>query len=307
MVPDSDMSTLDDISISRETEKRAYFTAMKEMYRDALRQNNDIYEIAFALTDEFKEITAESILKDPRIIRILRYSVAPSISQMKFGQMLGIPSVDKFERIGNPVADCASESLNSVAEEMARFFRENLDEQRFPWIANSRQRDSNSFLFARNWTCALAADQNAQTNYRNWRRSQQELAISSQLVTFGYKMSDFKGVVLRQSDIPVGEYTKEVKVRGRTIQKADIVIRSKKTDGLVLIEAKTVGVEIDATKRIKECCDKASDWKSSAELANPNVAAVIAGFFSERNIENLRKSEVQVVWEHRLQDLGDII
>lgn len=98
-----------------------------------------------------------------------------------------------------------------------------------------------------------------------------------------------------------------MKVKGRTIQKSDIVIRSRKIDRLVLIEAKTVGFEIYATKRIKECCDKASDWKSSAALANPSVAAVIAGFFSERNIENLRKSEVQVVWEHRLQDLGDVI
>lgn len=65
---------------------------------------------------------------------------------MKFGQMLGIPSVDRFEGIKDSAADGASESLVSVAEEMACFFRDNLDGQRFPWIANPQHRDWNSFF-----------------------------------------------------------------------------------------------------------------------------------------------------------------
>ena len=64
-------------------------------------------------------------------------------------------------------------------------------------------------------------------------------------------------------------------------------------------------MEIDATKRIKECCDKANDWASSTELRDPEVVTVIAGFFTENNIKNLEASGVIVVWEHRLSDLEE--
>ena len=43
------------------------------------------------------EINSKSILSDSRIIKILRYSICPSISQMKFGQFFGINSIEKFE------------------------------------------------------------------------------------------------------------------------------------------------------------------------------------------------------------------
>ena len=72
----------------------------------------------------------------------------------------------------------------------------------------------------------------------------------------------------------------------------------------LLVEAKAVGVELDATKRIKECCDKAHDWGNpSAELDSPVVVTVIAGFFTISNISNLQSSGIKVVWEHRLGDL----
>ena len=72
-----------------------------------------------------------------------------------------------------------------------------------------------------------------------------------------------------------------------------------------VIEAKAVGVEIDATKRIKECCDKANDWASGKKLQSPEVIAVIAGFFTSRNIANLEASRVHVVWEHRLSGIEE--
>ena len=68
-----------------------------------------------------------------------------------------------------------------------------------------------------------------------------------------------------------------------------------------------MGVEIDSTKRIKECCDKANDWTSGSDLSNPVVATVIAGFFNSTGIKNLLASNISVVWEHRLTDLSKIL
>ncbi len=68
-----------------------------------------------------------------------------------------------------------------------------------------------------------------------------------------------------------------------------------------------MGVEIDSTKRIKECCDKANDWGTSKSLGNPIVVAAIAGFFTEKGINNLRASNIKIIWEHRLSDLESIL
>lgn len=87
------------------------------------------------------------------------------------------------------------------------------------------------------------------------------------------------------------------------MQKADLIVRRKLDGKLVLLEAKAVGVQVDAFKRIKECCDKARDWKSNPDLAQPEVIAVIGGFFVEQNLVALHQADVLAVWEHDLNSL----
>ena len=299
------MSLEADLANSRQLEMRTYLNSMKAMYENALLQNGDIYDIAFSLTKGFSAITPAAVLEDSRLIKILRYAVAPSISQMKFGQFVGLTSVDKFEDAKATLGSVKHRELSKIAKNIADFAAKNLDRSRFLWLTDgSAQLDLDlARSYAKKWTCSIAADQNAQTTYRNWRKEQQEQAIVATLVSRGYVKSRHSGVVTRQTDIQIGEYTQETKVRGRTVQKADIAFRSKKSKALVLIEAKAVGVEIDATKRIKECCDKANDWMSSTVLGPPQVVAVIAGFFTAQNISNLEASRVNVVWEHDLRTL----
>ena len=133
------------------------------------------------------------------------------------------------------------------------------------------------------------------------------MSIANKLIELGYTKSSFSGVVKNNTDINIGEFTQELRVKGRTTQKADVIVRSKNSKKLILIEAKAVGVEIDSTKRIKECCDKANDWSTSSILGEPTIVSVIAGFFTKNGIENLRASNVNVVWEHRLDDLESVL
>ena len=297
------MALVDDIAQSREYEMRTYLNSMKAMYENALEQNGEAYDIAFDLTKAFSNISGKAVLADSRVIKALRYAVAPSISQMKFGQLFGLISIDRFEN--NKVSEGTAKyrDLGKIADKIAAFAAENLDYRRFIWLADNTLKSDLAFSYAKKWTCSIAADQNAQTAYRNWRKTQQEQAIVAKLVSLGYVKSRYSGVIENQTDINIGEYTQEIKVKGRTIQKADVAFRSKSSKKLVLVEAKAVGVEIDATKRIKECCDKANDWISSNRLQAPEVIAVIAGFFTTNNITNLEASSVHVVWEHRLSGI----
>ena len=302
------MSIKTDIARSREYEMRVYLDSMKNMYENALVQNGEIYDIAAQSTDNFRFISERAILADSRIIKILRYAIAPSISQMKFGQFFGIASIDAFENDRISPSSGKYRTLKSLAPRIARFAVRNLDRHRFLWIDRRfKGQVALAQTYAKSWTCSIAADQNAQTKYRNWRRELQEQAIAAFLVARGYTKSSFTGIVSKRTDINLGEYTQEIRVQGRTRQKADLAVRSKRTKRLVLIEAKAVGVEIDATKRIKECCDKAGDWQSAPPLDAPDVVAVIAGFFNPTGLANLRASKIHVVWEHRLADLGKLL
>lgn len=299
------MTVSKDIAQSRECEMRIYINSMKAMYENALAQNGDVYDIAFDLTNGFKDISEKAILDDSRLIKVLRYAVAPSISQMKFGQFFGLTSIDKFENDRVVTGSAKHRKLTKIAERIAKFASENIDRSRFIWLDDSNLKSALALSYAKKWTCSIAADQNAQTTYRNWRKAQQEQAIVTKLISLGYVKSGYSGIIEKQTDINIGEFTQEIKVKGRTIQKADVVFRSKKSKKLVLVEAKAVGVEIDATKRIKECCDKANDWGAGERLQEPEIVAVIAGFFTENNLDNLAASGVHIVWEHRLSGLEE--
>ena len=115
------------------------------------------------------------------------------------------------------------------------------------------------------------------------------------------------GLVKSPSDVAPGTFIAETKVQASSRQKADLVIRAKSDGELVLIEAKAVGVLLDATKRTKECCDKAREWLAAPALGNPRVVAVIGGFFATANITSLENAGVGVVWEHRISDLEDYL
>jgi len=287
--------------MSRKHEMETYLGAMKALYDNAIAQNCEIYDFAFTLTQGFSAITADSILAEPRIIKILRYAIAPSISQMKFGQMFGISSVGVFEDAkGRLPAE-----LRRIAPQIAAFATKHLDRARFGWLDDKSLSIPVAREYARQWTCSIAADQNAQTSFRHWRKELQEQAILQFIISRGYVKSGFSGVVSNATDIAIGEYRQETRVRGRTTQKADVVFRSKKTKRLILIEAKAVGVELDATKRAKECCDKANDWRSSDSLSPLEVICVIGGFFTETNLKNLVASGIHIVWEHRLSMLKE--
>ena len=300
------MTIESDIAQSREYEMRTYLRSMKAMYENAIEQNGEIYDIAYELTKGFSKITKSSILADSRIIKTLRYAVAPTISQMKFGQFFGLSSIDKFENDKVSKGTAKHRALEVIASKIAAFATKNLDRNRYIWLGDLLLHSDLAHQYAKNWTCSLAADQNAQTAYRNWRKEQQEQVIVAKLVELGYVRSGYSGIVTKQTDINIGEYTQEIRVKGRTVQKADVVFRSKKSKRLVLVEAKAVGVEIDATKRIKECCDKANDWTSAIDLASPDIVTVIAGFFTMNNISNLEASRIHVVWEHDLNGLEEM-
>ena len=303
------MTPAEDILESRTREWQIYSGAMNQLYSSSIRDIGNLFDEAAHLTDWYCNISGDAILRNSQIIRVLRYCVAPSISQMKLGQLFGIRSTDKFENSSVAPGTRRFDELAMIAGGLAEHASEHLDRSRFIWLDEALSQDQREYAyeFAKRWTCSIVSDQSAQTSYRNWRKSTQEDEVAKHIEASGYNLSGPIGMIRRQDDLRPGEYTKEVKIQGRTRQKADLAIRSARNNRLILIEAKAVGVEIDSAKRIKECCDKSSDWRSAEALGNPVVVAVIAGFFNPTGIQNLQASNISVVWEHRLSDLEEVL
>jgi len=297
-----------EIAKSREFEMKTYVDSLTAMYQGSVTQNGMLFDIAMQLTAGFTSISGAAIVQDSRLVKIFRYCVTPSISQMKFGQFFGLASTEAFEK-EKVTKGARLTQLQALAPRIASFVSQNFDRDRFLWLSRKLSRAERALAeqYAKSWTCSLIADQNAQTEYRNWRKTLQETRIENELIRLGYMKSAYRGDVTCASDINVGAYSKERRVRGRTVQKADLVVHAKSGKRLALIEAKAVGVELDAYKRVKECCDKAADWRASGKLGSVAVVAVVAGFLTETNIATLRAAKVAVVWEHSLGELADVL
>jgi hypothetical protein len=126
-------SDTQNIEKSRKQEIEIYLSEMDRLYGDAIAHNGEIYEIAERLTKGFTAVTADAIIEDSRILGILRYCIAPSISQMKFGQVFSNCPAAAYE--SNRV--CRGPHYNRLlrdAPEIAAFITAHLDRSRFIWL-----------------------------------------------------------------------------------------------------------------------------------------------------------------------------
>ncbi len=125
-----------DIARSREYEMKTYVSSMRAIYDNAVLQNGEVFDIASTETKAFTEITASAIISDSRIIKILRYCLAPSISQMKFGQLFGLATIESFER-DKIVVRSKLDDLERLAPRIAEFVNQHLDRSRFVWLVDT--------------------------------------------------------------------------------------------------------------------------------------------------------------------------
>ena len=183
-----------------------------------------------------------------------------------------------------------------------------MDSQRFLWLQTEVTEDQYALAaeYAKRWTCSLISNQNSSTAFRNWRKELQETSAVNQVVKAGYTSVTTRRIISDVSDLLPGQYSRECRIQGRNVQKADLVVRLKGSNKLLLIEAKAIGVRIDAFKRIKECREKFDDWKQTFGDA-VEVGVVLSGFIPEREYQSLIDEGIRVFWEHKENDLYEFI
>lgn len=285
-------------------ETSIFFEMSKKLYSDSETRCDSLYDIAFRKTNGFRDqVTPRMLLEDSRIIKILRYCMLPVLSQMKLGQLVGLDSTADFEE---NIVDRGrlGKTLAAVAPEICRMVNRYLDSQRFLWLQETLQGYELSLAerYAKRWTCSLIANQNSATAFRNWRKELQETTAVEGIVKAGYVSVQTRRIVTSIDDLLVGQYSRECRVQGRNVQKADLAVRLKKSGKLLLVEAKAIGVRIDAFKRVKECREKFDDWR---ERFGEDIvcAVVLSGFVPQKEYESLVKAGGVVFWEYDIAAL----
>lgn len=290
-----------DIHDSERFETDIFFKMAKELYGTCAIQSEALFNTTLKLTKEFSSITPDTLLSDSRIIKILRYCMLPVISQMKLGQLIGCTTTSDFEERYADVNSSLYRKLENVAPQLCVLFNEYLDIQRFLWLSTHLD-DSQKQLainYAKNWTCSLISNQNSSTAFRNWRKELQETTAVEQLVKAGYTSIPKRKLIYSVEDLLPGQFVRECRVQGINIQKADIVIRLKKSKKLLLIEAKAIGVKIDAFKRIKECREKFNDWRQAFGRNGAVYGAFLSGFIPESECKSIIEDGGMIFWEHK--------
>lgn len=301
------MAFSDEILLSERFETEIFFRMARSLYVDCATQCEMLFDIAIEKTNGFRSIEETAILSDSRIIKVLRYCMLPVISQMKLGQLVGITTTGDFEeRIVS--SGVQFKKLQDVAPKLCQLFTEYMDSQRFLWLQTDIDRTQYALAveYAKRWTCSLIANQNSSTAFRNWRKELQESTAVNQAIRAGYAPVSVRRIINNVDDVLPGQYSRECRIQGRNVQKADIVVRLKRSSKLLLIEAKAIGVRIDAFKRIKECREKFDDWKQTFG-DQVEVGVVLSGFIPEREAQSLVDEGAHVFWEYKENDLYEYI
>lgn len=305
---------------SEAEEEKTYKRLTRELFRALQEPLKVLFDQTAEATQQFTKITADVLKAAPKIIKTLRYCLAPVISQMRLGQLVGIGTTEAFEEQGTvPTAD--------QAERLARWFNDYLDRDRFPWLDQPKMKGAELELaesYAKLWTVSLQSNQNTATEYRTKRKEQQESAIAAALTGMGLKDQDLQpkspqkeknkrnpkpqklGGINEIDDVRPAHYVRNKKILAGSQKKqtTDLAVRPSTEPKLFCIEAKAVGIKLDSTKRLKELSDKSSEWKTHSFIV---TVGVIAGMFSENELFATINQGIPIFFEHALDKLVDFL
>lgn len=315
---------LREMARSEANEERTYKDLTLSLFRELQAPLKALYDEMVSATAQLIAITPRAIQEKPKAIKILRYCLAPVISQMRLGQIIELDSTEGFEEKGVRPSD-------EQAARLAWWFQNYLDQERFPWVSNPVMPAAEQSIaehYAKLCTVALVSNQNTATKYRNQRKVKQEAAISEVLRGMGLSPQERLGPppaprkprkpddppaprpprrlggIDAVDDVQPRHFVREKKILGGSEkrQKSDLTARPSSAEKLFCIEAKAVGIRIDSTKRLKEMNDKYTDWAKSRLPVT--TVGVVAGFFNSIElIATVQKRGIPIFFEHDLARL----
>lgn len=281
-----------------------------------------VYETKFnVITERVKELVLNSngfnsidldlIRKYPTVIEILRLCTAPPLARDRLTGLSGLSQtassfVKKLEE-GTVQSKNSDENIIAILHTINRMLDKNL----FPWINDKRiptplEVENASKVVADRLIASVA-----NTIIKNAQEQRQLSKVIAYLENKNYKR--FLGA--KFNEMPLGTYSTRLNVPGKQADgksiniPIDIVIKSFKQDPLelpILVECKSAGDFTNTNKRRKEEAEKLSNL-NRAYGEEVSFILFLCGYFGQPYLSYEAAKRIDWVWEHRIEDLEEIL
>lgn len=224
----------------------------------------------------------------------LRYLAGPPISD---DDLQVIAAVDS-------IAPGVLQKNHEVLRKVFGVIERVIDPYRFPWVEaggvpTAQQREA--ALLA---SSVLLAAQRIATERRNEGRETQEATVKQYLRRQGFTEAPTMTINTIVKGPQSMQFCAECQVGER---KADVVVRLHDTR-LMAIECKVSNSATNSVKRVNnDAAAKAEYWIKQFGIAQVVPAAVLAGVFKVRNLEQAQERGLAIFWSHDLDKLGAFI
>lgn len=258
------------------------------------------------------ENLAAVIFKRPQTLEVLRFLTRRQIGTSQMATFLGITTnkLESFEAGRNTSLEIAKDAAAILATE--------LDTSVAGWILDSREPSSEE-LSRSTW---IASDRmllrKTSTELRYKHEPRQLGKLEHYLKSQGYTEVPGSSIGDPRKGMHKGNYAFRVNVEGTTSdglslkQTVDALIKPfSKSDNLlpIFLEAKSMTDEVNPNKRQKEEAQKVESarrrWQTNGEKLN--FILLLGGTVPRRYLEVEAGSDLDWIWEHRVEDLEKLL
>jgi len=273
-------------------------TFRKERMSEPLEVYGEVYEARRDAFDDLVERTVDltllrymavEVLSDPALLEVVRYVAGPPIS-----------ADDLMTVAEASLAQSRLAASPEMAERVMETILLGLDARRFPWLNEGRPPTEAEREAAAVATTALIASQRVNTERRKGGGAALEQQVASRLDAGGMTRVDARTIRTTDDAPGIGEYCGESLFGSR---KADLVVRLFDRR-IFAIECKVSNSSTNSIKRLNnDAAQKAVRWLEEFGIRTAVPAAVLAGVFKVKNLEDAQGAGLAIFWAHNLDAL----
>lgn len=266
-----------------------------EDYLSHFEESRQTVEELLETTVDLSELRKLSVsaLADLKLQEAVRYLAGPPIS------------LDDLKVVAQ--ARLSYKALNGDSSMAARVIDTvllGLDRERFPWVSENREPTEAERHAAVVGTSSLIASRRVLTARANEAKGAQESRVKEFLVASGFSEVPTRKIATLTDAPEAGYFCGESPFGSK---KADIIVRM--WDNRVMpIECKVSNSSTNSVKRLNgDAAIKAVEWLKEFGTAQIVPAAVLAGVFNRKNLEEAQDRGLVLWWSHDIEKMIDWI
>jgi hypothetical protein len=270
------------------------------LYRPKLEEAKEELAEAFHLTKDLTDLRPEVVAEHPWIVRALRYTAGPPISEEDFRTVTGWPFTP------SPNARVVRNAAPRVCEAVRRL----ADPLLFEWVGDGRVPTDDEREAAINGTAKLLAVERFRTERRGGASKEQEALVRKVLAKEGGLVEVAKppkkttGHIHLAGDLEEGTFCTECVLHG---MKCDVPVRLP--DGVLMpIECKVNSGQKNGWKRVsREVEGKAARWRETFGSVGIVIGVMLDGNFDLGTLTRFQREGYFIFWSHDTDRLVEFV